>query len=205
MGKVKKKGFSKRDKILIRVTVYPIFFVLCYGFLIPFLPRSSKGSLLISAKNELTTLVTSIDCYYATYNVFPTEGVDYPDQDKVVSSTGPVMAILAGVDLEGKNSKEIPFFTGDEARGTRDSNARAGLLRRGAMVKLFDPWKKKGEQERGYLILLDYDGDGYVEDPFHPGKKIPRRVVAWSTGKDGKWKPGDPKKGVNKDNVYSWF
>jgi hypothetical protein len=54
-------------------------------------------------------------------------------------------------------------------------------------------------------MYIDYGYDEKLDNYFDPGRQIPRRVVVWSTGKDGDWKRGNAKSGVNEDNVYSWF
>ena len=115
------------------------------------------------------------------------------------------MGVLAGLNIGEMNANESVFFSGEEARGTSAKDAYKGLWVEGDSIRLFDQWKKPSTVERGYLVLLDYDGDEKLVDPFHPGEVVHRRAIAWSAGKDGKWQRGDPKKGVNKDNVYSWF
>lgn len=184
-----------------------VFIALLFVVLVP--PHCSRlhgrGHIKVKAKNTLTALVSSVDAYYNTYDRMPVNSAVWPKNDQIVRSDEPVMSVLAGINIEGMNPKETWFFSGEQSKGSRVNEAYYGLWRDASFAKLFDPWKKDAPLERGYLLLLDYDGDWKVEDPFRPGVMIERRVVAWSAGKDGKWKRGNPKRGVNKDNVYSWF
>ena len=183
-------------------------FLLLVGWCIlspPWIMGGGRGHQKLRAKNNLTSLVSAVDSYFASYNQLPFGTGAVPSKDAIVRTDDDLMGVLAGSNIAGMNSKEAVFFSGEPAKGVKEEEAYNGLWSEGESAKLFDPWKKSPSQERGYLLLVDYNYDNKLLDPFHPGKTIPRRVVAWSAGKDGKWAPGDPKKGVNKDNVYSWF
>ena len=202
-----KKSLKKRPRwpfILI------VVFLLIFGVLLlapAYFPDHfyKQGKLKLRAKNTLTSLVSAVDSYFNSYNQLPFGAGAVPSKDAIVRTDGDLMGVLVGSDIQGMNPKEVMFFSGVLAKGVKEEEAYNGLWSEGESAKLFDPWKKPSTLERGYLLLIDYDYDGQVEDPFRPGRVIERRVVAWSAGKDGKWVRGDPKKGVNKDNVFSWF
>ena len=116
-----------------------------------------------------------------------------------------IMSVLAGFNIDDLNKKEQNFVNVQEAKGSSSGNAVGGMWRDTNGAKLFDVWRKKKGQQRAYSLLLDYDYDSKLDDPFRSGRVIAQKVVGWSTGRDGKMKRGNPSSGVNEDNVYSWF
>ena len=166
-------------------------------------PHKRAGKL--KARNSLSSLVTAIDGYYTDYDRLPSNSPEPPKVDSLVRTDEIIMSVLAGINVEGMNQKQNVYYNGPAAKGSDLQGAYNGLYENATLAQLFDPWQKRRGGERAYILLLDYDGDGILEDPFRPGRMLGQRVVGWSAGKDGKWEPGNPKKGVNKDNVYSWF
>ncbi|RBP45832.1 hypothetical protein DES53_102214 [Roseimicrobium gellanilyticum] len=57
---------------------------------------------------------------------------------------------------------------------------------------LVDVWGTKG-----YVVILDYDGDKEIADPEHPNAKITASALIYSAGPDGDFSTW-------KDNVKSW-
>ncbi|MBK1833731.1 type II secretion system protein [Roseibacillus ishigakijimensis] len=196
----RRQGFT-----LIELLVVIVIIVTLMAILIPVVGSVRRKAVKLQAKNTLTTLVTSVDTYYSTYNILPSNTRSAPSEDTEVQTTEPIMSVLAGINIDDMNKKEQVFFDGEQAKGSSKNNAFNGLWLTKTSAELYDPWRKPPGKIRGYILLLDYGYDGRLDDPFKNGKVIARRAVAWSTGKDGQWNRGSAKTGANKDNVYSWF
>lgn len=86
-----------------------------------------------------------------------------------------------------RNPKRVAFLDAKQTQG----NHRPGVGEDGVYR---DPWGNP------YIITIDLNGDGFCEDPLYG--KVPRKIVVWSFGPDGKADPSlKPKEGVNQDNV----
>lgn len=194
-----RKGFT-----LVELLVVIVIIVTLMAILIPVVGKVRQNAVKLQAKNALTTLVTSVDTYYSTYNILPANSRSAPSEDTEVETTEPIMSVLAGINVDGMNKKEQVFYSGEAARGSSKNSAFNGLWLDNNTAELYDPWRKKGNN-RGYILLLDYGYNEKLDDPFKPGRIIARRAVGWSSGKDGEWNRSGAKAGANKDNVYSWF
>jgi prepilin-type N-terminal cleavage/methylation domain-containing protein len=196
----RKSGFT-----LVELLVVIAIIVTLMAILIPIVGAAQRRAVKLKAKNTGTELVNAVNGYYNAYNILPANSPSPPSEDTEVESTEPIMSVLAGINIDNMNRKETTFFNGEEADGASRASAYGGLWQDSNSAELFDPWRKRAGQIRGYLMYIDYGYDEKLDNPFDPGRVIARRVVVWSTGKDGKWKRGQPKSGVNEDNVYSWF
>ena len=194
-----RQGFT-----LVELLVVIVIIVTLMAVLVPTVGAVQKKAIKLEAKNSLTALMQSVDAYYNTYNILPANSRSAPSEDTEVESTEAIMSVLAGINEDDLNKKEVPFYQGAAAKGASKGKAYRGLWLDNNTAELFDPWRKRGNN-RGYIMLLDYGYDEKLDDPFRPGRVIAKRAVGWSTGKDGKWNGSKPKGGVNKDNVYSWF
>lgn len=197
---VRKSGFT-----LVELLVVITIIVTLMAILVPVVAAARERAVKLRATNTLSELINGVNLYFNTYNVLPSNSAAAPQDDEEVETTEPIMSVLAGINLDNQNRKETVFYAGEEARGSSRATAYGGLWQEANNAELFDPWKKKAGAVRGYIILLDYGYDEKLDNPFDPGRVLGRRVVAWSSGKDGKWNRGKPKIGDNKDNVYSWF
>ncbi len=198
-SKSNRHGFT-----LVELLVVIAIIVTLMGILIPVVTSVQRRAVKLKAKNDLTALVTAVDGYYNDNSRLPANSRTPPTQDTEVESTEPIMSILAGINLDQLNRKQVVYYTGPAAKGTSRNNAYAGLWEDTNSAELYDHWRK--DDNRGYFLLLDYGYDEKLDDPFNTGgRRIGRRVVGWSSGKDGEWNRSSPKRGGNKDNVYSWF
>lgn len=195
-----RKGFT-----LVELLVVITIIVTLMAILIPVVGSAQKKAVALKAKNGCTDLVTSVTGYYNAYNILPANSASAPTQDTEVESTEPIMSILAGMNINNMNRKETPFGNFEDAKGSSRNNAYAGLWQDNNGAALYDPWRKKAGVRRGYMMLIDYDYNTRLNNPFEQGRILPRLVIVWSTGKDGKWSRGKPKVGLNEDNVYSWM
>jgi prepilin-type N-terminal cleavage/methylation domain-containing protein len=195
----RRKGFT-----LVELLVVIVIIVTLMAILVPVVSSVRKKAVKLEAKNSLTALMQAVDAYYNTYNILPANSRSAPSEDTEVQSTEPIMSVLAGINEDQMNKKEVPFYQGTPARGNSKASAYKGLWLDSNSAELYDPWRKRGNN-RGYIMLLDYGYNDKLDDPFRPGRIIAKRAVGWSTGKDGEWNRSKAKSGVNEDNVYSWF
>ena len=193
-----RKGFT-----LVELLVVIAIIVTLMAILVPVIGRVQQNAVRLEAKNTLTTLVNSVEGFYQDNSRLPSNNRQAPTQDSEIETTEPAMSVLAGYTIDQQNTKQTVYFSGKEATGGSRNSARNGLWEENNTAELFDPWRKR--DNRGYIMLLDYDYSQKMTNPFQNGRQMSRRVVAWSTGKDGNWNRSNPKKGENKDNVYSWF
>lgn len=194
-----RKGFT-----LVELLVVITIIVTLMAILVPVVGSAQKKAVALKAKNGCTDLVTAITGYYNAYNILPANSSSPPTQDTEVESTEPIMSILAGMNIDNMNRKQTTFGNFEDAKGSSRNTAYSGLWQDGNSASLFDPWRKKAGVRRGYMMFLDYDYNTQLINPFDAGRILPRQVIVWSTGKDGKWSRGKAKVGLNEDNVYSW-
>ena len=157
------------------------------------------------ATNDCTNLVHAIQTYYDDYNYLPEapESATAPG----APTTNNLMDQLTGFDKDN-NPKEVRYFQGKDAKGKTQNGAYGGLFYTERSVELFDAWKKSGNAatNRHYFVIMDYDLDDEMVDPFNSAKPLygGRKAIAWSSGPDGQYTTGQATHSKNRDNVYSW-
>ncbi|QIF03175.1 hypothetical protein [Roseimicrobium sp. ORNL1] len=143
----------------------------------------------LSAKADMLGLEQAIKGYRVEYNRLPALEsppplVDNAQGYNTTSAEGrQIIEILVAKDTK-KNPRQITFY---EPPVEKDSGAGYN-----ATKGLKDIWGSKG-----YIILLDYDGDGLIADPAHRGSKISGAVLVYSAGPDGDYTTWH-------DNITSW-
>ncbi len=137
-------------------------------------------------------IYNAIDQFHTEYDHLPapTSAVKGKDWDSDSGDAENLISILKALDPTA-NSKKIDFLGDIKDAKTEWGKRFNGLVRTAKSAALLDPWGHP------YLIRLDGDGDGFVTDPSDPGKRLAKKVLVWSAGKDG-----DP--ATWKDNVGSW-
>lgn len=151
--------------------------------------RDQIASARLSPKAEMQALVVAIRGYQTEYSRLPALESPPPTKDNsqgynTTSAEGrQILEILMGKDLK-KNPRLIPFY---EPPAEKDSGAGYN-----ATTGLKDIWGSKG-----YIIILDYDGDDSLTDPAHRGAKITASVLVYSAGPDGDYTTWH-------DNITSW-
>jgi hypothetical protein len=151
------------------------------------LARQSRGDL--HAKAQMQGLVLAVKAYQTEYSRLPALESPPPTEDNTqgydtASESGRgIIKVLTGED-ESKNPRKIPFY---EPPAERKSGAGYSPEK-----GLADIWGTKG-----YIMILDYDGNGEISDLEHPGVIISASVIIYSAGSDGDYNTWD-------DNIKSW-
>jgi hypothetical protein len=132
------------------------------------------------AKADAISLVQALKGYRVEYNRFPQ--LDQTDEKQPVASEGKLMDILTARDIR-LNPRQITFFDGTTGPDDKPKKSTGSSV--------LDPWN------HAYRLHFDWNNDGKVDDPEHPGKTITAPVVAYSAGSDGKYETWG-------DNITSW-
>lgn len=143
----------------------------------------------LQTKAQMQGLVLAVKAYQAEYNRLPSLKDPSPTKDNAegydtTNQQGRgLIDILTATDVS-KNPRQIPFYEPPPAK-----KIGAGYTTTGGLV---DIWGTKG-----YIILLDYNGDGQITDPEDPELNIKAPVAVYSAGPDGDYSTW-------KDNEKSW-
>ena len=148
----------------------------------PVIMKALTKAKIVTAKEICVSLENSLNRYYDDNNSLPFDGGnDAYDDTEVgtpIRSDGDLMAILAGVKKDEYDKKTAYFNTG-EPTGSNEDSYKGGMKIEGQTAKLYDPW---GET---YYILLDYDFNEMIENPFDTGDGNEihgKRALIFSTG-----------------------
>lgn len=184
----KNKGFT-----LVELLVVIAIIAVLAGIATPAILSGLKKAKITKAVSICSAFENAVENFEREYNYLPYGGGgNSPTTDEELRSdaAGGLVAVLAGAD-DDLNFKKIKFFDTDEATANRDGmdvDFTAGT------ATLYDPW---GET---YFIIVDYDLDDRVEDPFDEDAEIARSVVIYSLGPD--MEGGDT--GQNRDNAQNY-
>lgn len=148
-----------------------------------------------AARLDITSIQNAAEEYLNHYGRLPWPPNAPPNKDGDFDTSGPagIVAMLKGQDLS-QNPQCLDFLgeMRDAKRLSDPDRYVSGLWRASeSLSAIHVPWG------RPFLIRLDGDGDGKVENPGAPGMPLLRRVIIWSAGKDGNPATWD-------DNVWSW-
>ncbi|MEM9079856.1 MAG: type II secretion system protein [Verrucomicrobiota bacterium] len=197
---LKRLGFT-----LIELLVTIAIVMVLTGLLVVTTGQVRMAADRMKAKEACASLVQAVGSYYTDYGHLPANSRTAPERDQIVETTEGVFDVLAGYDFDGQNPRRNVYFSGTHARGDSRGRAFGGVWDDGSSADLFDVWRKEAGLQRGYSILLDYDYDERLSDPFSPGRNLAGAVVvSWSAGKDGEWERGSARAEKNRDNVTSW-
>ena len=140
----------------------------------------------------VSTIAAAVTEYQNERGSLPAALSTQKGRDTDTDSSAPENLITTLMGINVPFSKRINYL-GDinEAKEVADGRYESGIVRKNDIAALVDPWG------HFYHIRLDTDGDGFVDDPSEPGRRLKRSVIVWSAGKDG-----DPD--TWKDNITSW-
>ena len=185
----KTKGFTLVE-ILVVIAIIAVLATLAT----PALLSALKKAKVTKAAGICSSFETAVINFENEYNYLPYGGGgNAPTDDEEVRSDDDVVAVLAGAE-EDLNFKKIKFFELGEPKGSNSSNYKDGLIITGTTAALYDPW---GET---YYIIIDYDLDGEIENPFDDTKTISKKAAIYSLGPDMK----EGTAALDKDNATNF-
>lgn len=121
----------------------------------PALRRSDRGY-AIRTQAGLKDLVLGINNYRVEYGSFPLLKEQTNKGDQHFESTGPILSILLGKNVQGLNPREVAYIEPPMGR-----EGKRGLIEDGPTgeYKLMDSWGHP------YVVLLDANYDNQIENP----------------------------------------
>lgn len=148
----------------------------------------------LQAKTAMKGLEIAIKGYQTEYNRYPLAAAGTDDTETYdtsdTASGGALLATLMAQDAT-TNPRKIRFYDPPAAKsGMNGYDSTSG--------KLTDPWGN------GYMIQIDYDGDGVITDPFEDGKTLSAGVIIYCNGADKVASTGGDTSGKKSDDLKSW-
>jgi hypothetical protein len=139
----------------------------------------------LQTRAAMKGLELAVKGYQTEYNKLPETGGT--DETMFEESKGPLLDILMAKDTE-KNPRQIQFYA---PPSPSPDGKRGGIINTDGKLEVRDSF--------GTLcrIHFDWNSDGKIPDPEHPGSIIAEPVIIYSAGPDldySTWK----------DNVTSW-
>jgi type II secretory pathway pseudopilin PulG len=185
--------------------------------LLPVLARVKLKAKITAARADMGNISSAISAYQTAYTLAPTpkplpgggSGVPSLGSDFSFSETNSdIIVILMDIDaLANAGHARNP-----QKHSLLNANMKPNTTGQGVSsvdYNFRDPWGNP------YIIAFDLDYDNGVEvlnnpagqntvyEPY-PYGRIPRSVLVWSLGPDGKGAPLADPQGYNKDNIKSW-
>jgi prepilin-type N-terminal cleavage/methylation domain-containing protein len=203
----------RRAFTLIEMLVVISIIAILAAILVPVLGRAKLRGKIVAAQADMHSIESGITSYQTAYTLAPlpkpnpynpAAGTDF----SFTETNSDIIAILMDQDRLANTG---------HARNPQKQNVLHAKLTAGtghgvssADFNFRDPWGNP------YIIAFDLNYDNNVSvpdnlDPVfakYPSMNIPRAVIIWSKGPDGKAEDraanGSDREGLNKDNIRSW-
>lgn len=181
-----KKGMSTGCTIaLVVVLVGLVLLAVLAAIAVPIGRMVLLKARALQIKAEMQALVMATKGYQTEYSRLPNLGET--DENKTLEVQGEILDILMGKH-PGENPRTIPFYEPP----LHTPPAKSGLVINAAgLPELRDTYGNV------YHMRFDWNGDGHIPDPEHPGATIGGPVIIYSAGPDGDYTTWH-------DNITSW-
>lgn len=215
------RSFRRRSAFtLIELLVVIAIIALLAALLFPVLGRVKLRAKIASAKTDMNNIASAVAAYQAAYTVAPVPkdlppGVDNAQDYSFSITNTDIIVILMDVDqyanLNHRRNPEKHAFLNPGTLKQGTSSPGVSLTD----YNYRDPWGNP------YIFAFDLNYDNKVTIPnsganadpnfspypytgVPPGSGIPRGLLIWSMGPDGKAAPFADPQGYNKDNIRNW-
>lgn len=146
------------------------------AMVVPAISATIEAARRAKASQDVRAIVEAVESYHTEYSQYPNVGGGDQRDVTLAENNNKLFNILRDLEPNHEhNPKHQVFFAAPDAR--EGAKAREGFDPQGV---LRDPWGNP------YLIRIDGNGDGVVEDPYgtSPTDTIRAGVIVWSLGKD---------------------
>ncbi|QIF03177.1 hypothetical protein [Roseimicrobium sp. ORNL1] len=186
-----KQGMSTGCIVGLVVGAVVLFCVIIIAVLaalaVPTFARVTARAKAVQAMAQMQNLKLAVRAYQVEYSKLPSATVpEGKDEQQMVEAKGGIIDILTGKDHD-KNPRQVPFYEPPPPKAGKSG----GVTNAAGELEIRDPFGHL------YRMYFDWNGDGQVPDPQHPGATIDEPVIIYSAGPDGDYDTW-------KDNVKSW-
>ena len=170
------------------VVLFCVFVVAVLAALaVPTFGRIQARAKAVQAMAQMQSLKLAVIAYQVEYSKLPSPTVtEEMDEQQVVETKGAMIDILTG-KVRDKNPRQVPFYEPPPPKAGKSG----GITNAQGELEIRDPFGHL------YQMHFDWNGDGQIPDPQHPGATISEPVIIYSAGQDGDYDTW-------KDNVKSW-
>jgi type II secretory pathway pseudopilin PulG len=186
-----KQGMSTGCIIGLVVGAVVLFCVIIIAVLaslaVPTFARIQARAKAVQAMAQMQSLKLAVIAYQVEYSRLPSATEpEEKDEQQVVEAKGVMIDILTGKD-HNKNPRQVPFYEPPPPKAGKSG----GVTNAQGELEIRDPFGNL------YRMHFDWNADGLIPNPEHPGADISQPVIIYSAGPDGDYDTW-------KDNVKSW-
>ncbi len=194
---IKKRGFTLIELLVV------IAIVACLaGIAASVALKQVDNAKKMASQQACSMLATAIENFYGDNNPLP--WAYFPKVDTTVSTDADDEANVMGILLnreDGPANRKKNRSGKMYLEGSTSTTKKGGIYLTATEAGYYDEW------EHPYYIIMDFDYNDQITDPFTSQVLIKRKVIVYGLGPDGLGGLPDGKytdQEVTQDNVYSW-